>query len=156
MTIEIRKIKVAEVWACENWPKLLEEYTKECKFKEFPDVEINKELYNNLEKLGTLQAFGAFKNNDLIGFIIVMSYPSTHYDLTMATTEGFMVLQEHRCTGAGLKLLRAVEKHVQTYKAGALFVSAPIGQKLAKVMKCTKYKEAAKLYFKRFVYEVPS
>ncbi len=151
--MEIRKIKVCEVWNSSNWDKLLEEYTKEVKRSDFPEIAINKDLYQQLEDLETLTSFGAFVNDTLIGFILVVRYPSTHYAMTMFTTEGFMVLWDHRKTGAGLLLLHTVEAFVQESKGGALMISSPIGSRLDRVMERTDYKEAARVFLKRFVYE---
>jgi predicted acetyltransferase len=106
-------------------------------------------MYNTLEKAGVFQAFGAYDNDTLIGFIVVLVSNNPHYGKVIGTIESFFVSKAKRKTGAGLKLLRISEIFCKEFGAVGLFLSAPVESQLAKTMeKLSPYKETNRVFFR--------
>lgn len=148
-SLTIRKIKMADIWAAPNCVDLLREYAEESSIEGLPTPTAKKKLYDALEVSGNLHALGAFIGSEMIGFIIVLNTPATHYDITLFTTESFFVSKLHRATGAGLKLLNEAEKFAKDNNACGLLISAPAGGRLASVLERREYKETNRVFFKR-------
>jgi GNAT superfamily N-acetyltransferase len=69
-----------------------------------------------------------------------------HYRDIIATTESLFVEKKMRVTGAGLALIRAAEEVALHKGCNALFVSAPAGGQLEKLMPKLKYRESHKVF----------
>lgn len=149
MKIEIKKIIMHNIWSAPNCADLLAEYASESAIEGLPTPEAKKDLYHKLEGTGFLHAFGAYLEGTLIGFIVLLTTPATHYDITLFTSESFFVLKAHRITGAGLKLLHTAENFVKEQNGCGLLVSAPSGGSLADVLERTEYSETSRVFFKR-------
>jgi GNAT superfamily N-acetyltransferase len=103
-----------------------------------------------LEQVGTAHTIGAFREDDLVGFIIVLVAVLPHFGRRVASTESFFVAQSERKSGAGLQLLREAERLARELGAVGFFVSAPIGSRLASVMPRARYREASTIFFRSF------
>ena len=66
----------------------------------------------------------------------------------MATTESIFVAHEFRRTGAGVKLIREMERLAGDMGALGVLVSAPAGKRLADVMPGLKYRQTNQVFFK--------
>lgn len=146
--ILIRKITISEVEENENFPNLAKEYAAESSIHGLP-LPIEKiAAYRVIESTGIFQAYGAFLEEVLVGFIAVLTPIIPHYGVAITVSESFFVAKEHRKTGAGLKLLRVAHQHAIDAKSPGFLVSAPTGGDLAEVLPGLGYRETNRVFFK--------
>lgn len=144
----IRSSTVAELEAAPTFRALLDEYAAESAIDGLPPPSAKMETYHHLERSGFMHVFSAWAGETLAGFITVLAAPLPHYGKTVAVCESFFVAKEHRCTGAGLKLLRAAETLAEKLGSPGLLVSAPYAGDLFKVLPRVGYVETNRVFFK--------
>jgi len=137
---------VSEILDDERFEELIAEYAAESKADEAPQYDPDRELYVKIESLGVLQAIKATHNDEMVGFAVVVLSQAPHYRDIIATTESLFVEKKMRVTGAGLALIRAAEEVALHKGCNALFVSAPAGGQLEKLMPKLKYRESHKVF----------
>lgn len=156
--IVIKPVTIAELEAAPNIYALLDEYAAESAIEGLPHPSAKAETYKNLEASGWLKAFAAWKHyndeedDELVGFITVLSPVMPHYDQLIATVESFFVAHAHRSSGAGIKLKRTAEDHAQAIGSPGLLICAPNnGGSLATLLSLSSdYTETNRVFFKRF------
>lgn len=149
MTV-VRKITVDELSRKPNIVELLDAYAAESSISGMPAYNAQMDTYRALENAQLLHLFGSYSGEILTGFLCMLSTFIPHYGVNIATTESYFVAQEHRNTGAGLKLLRHAEEFAKTLGVAGFFVSAPKGGKLADVMSAMPaYRETNRVFFRR-------
>lgn len=148
----IRRCTIAEIEAMPNIHKLLDEYAAESSpsIKGVPSPAAKVDMYKAMENNGTLCVIGAFHEDALIGFIIILKPLLPHYSIVIAVAESFFVAKAHRKTGAGLKLLQTAEDYAKGIGSPGLLVSAPFGGVLAEVLPHVGYVETNRVFFKGF------
>src|ERR1017187_4336871 len=132
--MEIRKTSVDEIFENANWPNLFAHYAGESAMLGMPPPKADFEHYKKLELAGLLETAGAFSDGKLVGVIAVVVGSLPHYSQYVSTTESFFVLKEYRRQGTGKKLLALGKAFTFQKGAPGLFVSAPIGSALEKVL----------------------
>ena len=147
--ISIRHCAATELLDAPNRHELWSEYALESSFDGLPSPDVQIETYRALEQAGVLQLIGAFEVTKLVGFVSIIANVLPHYGILMAITESFFVSAEYRKTGAGLRLLRAAERHARDIKAPGLLVSSPFGGRLAEVLAHVGYAETNRVFFKK-------
>lgn len=150
MRFSIRPVTVDQATQSPEFPALALAYGAEAKIAGMPPPVTKFDAYRHLEASGMFKAFGAFKDDALVGFISLIVPLIPHYGSPIGTSESFFVAKEHRHTGAGLKLLKAAELQAQTMGALGLFVSAPIASDLAKVLPRRGFTATNIVFFKCF------
>lgn len=148
MTVMVRKIKISEVEANESFIVLAKEYAQESSIHGLPSPTEKLAAYHAIEASGVFQVYGAFLNDILVGFIAVLTPVIPHYGIGIAMAESFFVGKEYRKTGAGLKLLRAAQDHALHARSPGLFVTAPTGSILSKILPRLGYRETNRAFFK--------
>lgn len=148
MSLIIRESSITELEGAPNIMGLLDEYALESSIGGLPHPSAKVETYRHLESVGAIRVIGAFLDDILIGFITVLAPVLPHYGVRIAVGESFFVSHKHRKTGAGLKLLRAVEDYVEEIGAYGLLISAPFGGNLAEVLPHIGYAETNRVFFK--------
>lgn len=146
--VTIRPCSVADLCDAPNIGALLAEYGAECSIPGLGQVSPQFETYRIMEHVGLAQMFGAWHGADLIGFLIVIQNELPHYGQAVAVSESYFVASDHRKSGAGLALLKAASDHARETGAKGLFVSAPIGGKLAEVLPGLGFTETNRVFFK--------
>lgn len=137
--VTIRPLTVEQFERESNGPALLAEYEAESANKRLPPAAANMELFRAIETSGAMFAAGAYREDQLIGFVVVISTKLPHYGVLFSTTQSFFVASEHRHTGAGVKLLRAAEEHAKDIGSPGLFISAPVGGVLVDVLSHSRH-----------------
>ncbi len=141
---------MSEIFSAPNIKELLDEYAEESAIFGLPHPKAKVDLYKQLESVGFLYPIGAFCEDGLVGFILVLTHILTHYSERVSTTESFFVAKAYRKTGAGIKLLRAAEGYAKEIKSLGLLISTPIGGDLAEVLSKTDYRETNRVFFRAF------
>jgi GNAT superfamily N-acetyltransferase len=140
----------AALFGADNFNDLVAEYTLEGRIEGLPDPSIRLSVYEALEKAGMIHPFGAFVDDQLVGFLAVVANRVPHYAVPLICTESFFVSAHARSSGAGMALLKAAEAKARELGAGGLLVSAPYGGSLAAVLPRYGYRDANRVFFKRF------
>lgn len=132
--ISVRRCSVAELEAAPNLGELLAEYAAESALPELGAPAPQVAIYRKLEEAGVLRPVAAFEGDRLLGFISPLCSVLPHYGVVAATVESFFVPRALRKKGIGLELLAEAELVAQVAGARALFLSAPAGGSLARVL----------------------
>lgn len=146
----IRPITADEAFDSPVFADLCDEYREEClrnpnMLGALPD----REGYERLIAAGVLYPLGAFVGDELVGLCSVMITPVLHFGgKIIATTETLFVGKAHRAFGSGLKLLRAAEDLARAAGAGGLYVTAPVGGRLERLMPHVGYRETNRIFFR--------
>lgn len=146
--IEVRRITFGELESEPNFRWLIEAYAEESQISGLPPANYQSELYHKMEATGTFHVLGAYRDGEMVGFVNFLVTSLPHYGLKVATTESIFVAQEFRRTGAGVKLIREMEKISAELGAIGVLVSAPFGGRLAEVMPGLKYRQTNQIFFK--------
>lgn len=147
--VEIRTLTVAEFTARPELSALLAEYRAESAVPEYAGNDAPQwETYERLEAAGLLTLFCAVVGVELIGFASVLVSRLPHFGTLVASTESYFVASGARHTGAGLALLRAVDRHAREAGATGLLVSSPTGSRLEQVLERTDMRRSHAVFFK--------
>jgi GNAT superfamily N-acetyltransferase len=140
--LTIRHCTFDEIERMPTIDALIAEYAAESSHNELPDAGAQWAHYKALEQAGAMTAIGAFKGDELVGFICVLASRVPHYGHSLAVTESFFVAKAHRKGGVGVKLLKAAEERAREVGATCLMVSAPAGGTLERVMPRMGYRHS--------------
>lgn len=140
---------VAGISNAPEFPALAAEYAAESAIDGLPPPAAKMATYRQLERAGMLHAIAARHDDALVGFITVLAPVLPHYSVPVAVSESFFVARAHRCTGAGLRLLRAAEDKARALGSPGLLVSAPFEGNLFKVLPRVGYVETNRVFFKQ-------
>lgn len=146
--VEIRPTLFEYLESDPAFPRLLQAYAEESQLQGLPPADIQSELYRRMEATGAFHVLGAFKDDELIGFLSFLVTVLPHYGALVATTESIFVAAEHRSTGAGTRLLREMERQCARMGAVGMLVAAPHGSRLANAMPWLAYKQTHSVFFK--------
>jgi histone acetyltransferase (RNA polymerase elongator complex component) len=130
--------------------ELIAEYSAESNIPELAKHQtgVRVDIYRALEAAGVARMLGAYDDDELVGFLLMIVSDLPHYGVRAATTESYFVQAVHRSGGAGLKLLHEAERIAQEAGAVGLLVSAPTGSRLDQVLPHVGYKRTNEVYFR--------
>ena len=150
MSLVIRKCSIAELESSPNIANILEEYAAESSpsITGLPHPLAKVDTYKYLEAAGAIHTIGAFIDDLLIGYIIMLAPILPHYSVRIAVSESFFVLKAHRKTGAGTKLRHAAEDYAKKAGAIGILISAPVGGDLAEILPHVGYTETNRVFFR--------
>ena len=114
--------------------RLLDEYAAECAQSELGETMPQAELYEAMERSGSMRTFGVFLRDRLIGFAALLLYVLPHYGRKIATPESIFIEKDSRSTGAGQKLLDFVERYAKYEGCVAVLYTAPTGSQFSRVL----------------------
>lgn len=155
MAAVVRKISVAEAFSYPEFPALCREYARESALAGLPDPQEKLSAYQALEASGSdaFCAYGAFLDDRLIGFVVLLTPVLPHYGMTVAVAESLFVGWDYRRTGAGLLLIRQAEKRALELGSPGMLFSAPSGGRLAVLLPRIGYRETNRVFMKGFTHE---
>lgn len=148
MPIEIRRITVAEFFAAPNCDELLAEYAAESATEGLPHPLPHRDLYDAMERSGMFHLIGAYRDDELIGFLVLLISVNPHYSVVIGVTESYFVASTQRKSGAGLALLHEAEIVARGCGAVGCLVSAPSNGRLADVLPRIGYRETNRVFFR--------
>jgi GNAT superfamily N-acetyltransferase len=146
----IEQVPVADILAS---LVLIEEYAAECSIPAIGNINTQPRIYDAMEKSGVLKGFKAIDaaGND-IGFAIVLTPILPHYGQKVATLESIFITAASRRSGAGLDLMRAVERYAQEVGCVGILYSAPVGGTLERLLEASKeYQRTNAVFYRRLV-----
>lgn len=147
--INVHEVEFIALESDPAFAPMLALYAAESALLEMPPTNPQFDYYKQMEAAELLFSFGAYREGELIGFLLMTVAFIPHYGERIAGTESFYVLPEHRKSGAGLRLLKRAEASAKFIGARGFYVSAPAGGKLDRVMTAMPgYREASRVYFR--------
>lgn len=150
MPVVVRPCAYADIESAPEFPALLDAYSRESSIDQEWTAQPQRDIYLGMEAVGVMHAFGAYQGDALIGFASILVTVLPHFGRLTAVTESFFVMPESRDTGAGMKLLRAMEHRAAELGADGLLASAPIGGQLDKVLHgLSAYRPTNRVHFRR-------
>lgn len=133
LRMEFRKISADDILDAQNSDILFKEYAAEAKIEQTPEIKPNREIYNRLEDDGIFDCVGCFDNDDLVGFITLITTVFPHYEEVMTTVESQFIFKEHRKNGSAKKLMDEAILVAKSKGSNAILMTAPIGGRLEKI-----------------------
>jgi GNAT superfamily N-acetyltransferase len=126
--------RAAEIFDDPDSTALFAEYERECANPLTGTTAPQRAMYEAIEGLGLAQCFAARADGLLCGCAFVLIAAVPHYGRRFATVESLFVLSGARMSGLGRQLMYAVEAHAQEAGCSAIFYSAPVASRLAKLL----------------------
>ena len=151
--LTVKKCTIADLEGSFTFSMLLQEYADESSIKGLPPHNTKMDIYKAMESTGVIYTIGAWFEDALIGFIVVLSPVLPHYGVVVSTTESFFVSKEYRKTGAGLELLKRAEEYAMSIGSPGLLVSAPVGGAIENVLPRVGYTQTNAVFFRRLGHE---
>lgn len=146
-------VKVESIFKSAESNILRDEYIEECAIAGLPRPHEKECAYYAMEQNGALYSFGAYKNKELIGFIIMIAPIMPHYGRMITVIDSIFVASKHRKSGAGLALIRQAETLAKSINSPGIFMSAPVNSRLEKLLPRIKYRPTNTVFFKSFCNE---
>lgn len=143
----IRQVTVEELYAKPGFDEMIAEYSK-LAIKKLPKPLYRKEDYLPLEAAGVLTVWCAMYGGKVVGFASCLISRIPHYGVGIAIAESLFVREAVRGTGAGIRLIDAIERHAQANSLQWVFMSCPLGSEYAKVLEHRNYSAETTTYVK--------
>lgn len=150
-SILVHKITLADIQNAPNCASLMAGYADECAIAELTPHDPQYAQYAAMEQAGFTHFLGAYCGDRLIGFVVILIATLPHFGKRIATTESLYVEPGQRRTGAGLDLIRRAQTFAQEQGAMGLFICAPVGSTLSKLLPAIGYRQTNQTYFKGLV-----
>ena len=146
----IRPITVAEAFDSPVFAALVDEYREESlRNPDMLGAPPDREGYARMVEAGLLHPLGVFVGGELVGLCAVLVSPVLHFGgKVIASTETLFVAKAHRAGNVGIKLLRAAENVAARAGAGGLYVTAPTGGRLERVLPRAGYHETNRVFYR--------
>ena len=144
----VRKCAVREILESAELPALRQEFADEVATFAAPAPISDMVGYVEMEAVGSLQMFGAFLGERLVGFVGVIVHRIPRCSVSVAVTDGMYVGRAYRNTGAGMKLIRAAEVHAAEAGSPRLMVGTPSDGPLVSILPRLGYAETNRVFSK--------
>lgn len=130
----IKPVLYSDILEAPNAAALLREYADECSLPEIGEPAPQAQMYKAMEATGLMQSFGAYAEDQLIGFATVLTYVLPHYGKSIASIESIFVAKEHRSSSTGRALMTVAEDYARSKQCKVMLYSAPTGSSLERLL----------------------
>lgn len=147
-TPTVESISHADLIALPEFSQMLEQYVHECGIPELGPANPQHDIYAAIEQAGAACFIVARLGPQAIGFCCLTASRVPHFGTVVAHTESLFISPLYRATGAGLLLMREAERVAAEMGATGLFIGAPIGSRLDRLLRGTDYRPTTVAHFK--------
>ncbi|TAN29579.1 MAG: GNAT family N-acetyltransferase [Castellaniella sp.] len=148
--VTVRLSSVAELAAAPNLDELVQAYAAESALAQLGPAVLDVPAYARMEAAGIAHFLAAWRGARLVGFIILITSPVPHWgNQVIASTESFFVYPTERHGGVGQKLRKLAETVAHDVGARGIFISAPAGGRLERVLSRSGYQHSNTVFFQR-------
>lgn len=131
--VRVALSSVAEIR--EHGSDLIQPHVEEAEPDFAGQIDVDWPRYEAIEAKGALITLAAWDDCAMVGYCVAFLYPSTRYrDQLVCQHEVLYVAPEARCTGAGLELVRALDRERTGRDADRLVMVAKKGSTLEKIL----------------------
>lgn len=145
---DIRRVKFADLADNPIFLGMTREYESESSIDGMGPCNWNRAQYELLEANGALFTLGAYQDDELIGFAIFLVTVIPHYGAPAATTESVYIEPANRKGRTGIKLIQEMEAWAKELGAVGIFLSSPVGGRLAGLAPWLGYRHTNQVFFK--------
>ena len=145
--LSIEPITIDTITESPNYEALAAEYAAECKIQALPLGAPLLDEYRSLEKEHRLVALGAFEGEDLVGFLILVENYLRHHSQKILSIDSIFLRRASRKGLAGLRLFDRAQREAERCGASGLFLTAPIGSSLEKILDRKGFNKTTAIYF---------
>jgi len=124
----VKKIVVKDIFDSSLFDNMKDEYEDESKVSTI-GISSNPQLnvYQALEKNGSLACIGAYDNDVLVGFMTVITSVVLHYSQLSTTIESQFILRKYRGGGTWKKMMNLAEEIAKDRGSFMLVMTSAIG-----------------------------
>lgn len=149
-SLQVRRTSVAELAAAPNLVDLVQAYAAESALPVLGSAVLDVSAYARMEAAGIGYLIGAWRGDRLVGFLVLITTPVPHWgNQVLASAESFFVHPDERHGGAGRELRTLAEAVAHEAGARGVFISAPSGGALARVLPHWGYAHTNSVFFRR-------
>lgn len=130
-----------------GYDEVVDSYYAECANQAMGPANPDREMYRLYDNAGISHAVGVFDGKHLVGGLIVLVNTMAHFSRKGAVIESLFLLPEYRRTGAGLKLYNEAKRIAKDCGAPGVYVSAPTGSRLERMMRLKGVKQTNSVFF---------
>lgn len=146
-SFEIRSVTLADVMDNPRFGQLIADYARECANPGMGVPNPNREQYEAMEKVGMFYLLGAYRGDEMVGFVTYLLTPMAHFSNTAATVESLFLDPRCRHGLLGVRLIKAALKQAKSLGAKGLYLSAPSGSQLEKLANALHFKQTNVVFF---------
>lgn len=152
MTVAIYPVTIRALFEAEGFEEVCAAYCAESNRNgSLAGAAPDRERYEALESANLLFALGAFDGEQLVGLAVVLVTPVLHFESKkVATTESIFLLPAYRKGGAGANLLSACKDLAEFQGCSGLYVSAPVGGRLERVLPRAGFAQTNSVFYCEF------
>lgn len=148
-SLQVRRTSVAELAAAPNLADLVQAYAAESALPQLGSAVLDVPAYARMEAAGIVRLIGAWRGDRLVGFLILIVTPIPHWgNQVLASAESFFVHPDERHGGAGRELRTCAEAVALEVGARGVFISAPAGGALSRVLPHWGYEHTNSVFFR--------
>ena len=152
-SLSIRRATVAELFDSPAFPLLADAYRVEAgRNASLYGTPPDRGVYEQRQASGMFHVVGAFDGNDVVGFAGLFVTPVAHFTgKLIGTVETLYLSPTYRPGGGGAQLLRCVEDVAREHGATSLYLNAPIGGRLPRILERSTYTEVGRVFCRGLV-----
>lgn len=151
MTVELRRTTITQLFESTGFDAVCAAYCAESnRNASLAGSAPDRVRYEVMEQAGMLHAMGAFDACQLVGLAVILITPVLHFEgKTVATTESIFMLPDYR-KAAGARLLAAVNALAKDCGCAGLYISAPSGGRLERILPRSGFVETNRVFYSSF------
>lgn len=137
MNTFVRECAAADIFGDRDAGDLFAEYAAECANPLLGATNPVSAMYEMLEGSGNAQCFAGYVGDPvgkMCGFAVVLTSSVPHYGRPFATVESLFVSRDGRRSSLGAELMHAAEAYAGNRGCSAIFYTAPVNSRLAKLL----------------------
>lgn len=146
-SFEIRSVTVADVMDSPRFEQMIAEYADECANPGMGVPKPNRLQYEAMANAGVFHVLGAYKGEELVGFMTYLLTPLAHFSKCAASTESLFLDPKYRHGLLGVRLIKTALKQAKSLGAMGLYVCAPAGSQLEKLARAMNLKHTNTVFF---------
>ena len=146
-SFEIRSVTVADVMDSPRFEQMIAEYADECANPGMGVPKPNRLQYEAMANAGVFHVLGAYKGEELVGFMTYLLTPLAHFSKCAASTESLFLDPKYRHGLLGVRLIKTAFKQAKSLGAMGLYVCAPAGSQLEKLARAMNLKHTNTVFF---------
>ena len=145
--LTVRRVTPDEGAASPDFQRLVSAYWDECANRSIGPARPDIDQYRKLAEAGALHCSALFDGGRMVGFVAILAVTYPHFSKVCATVESIFLDPDYRCKGGGALLLKAAREMAKGAGAVGLYISAPVGSRLARIARAKRWRNTNSVFF---------